>query len=160
MIDLVLGLHPPTGGPTDVDSHLIAGCSKLEPLPESPQSPPPHERGYRPAPEMPHWGQEEIYWPPYSHITGVAVKMSGHCGEQNLVQHGLFGVWQIGRHNPRGGNFQLLRKDASGRRVIRDKTTTTTRFSSRNAGGRFRSRPPGTVADCCLRWKQLPSSPK
>ena len=88
LIDLVLGLHPPTGGPTDVDSHLIAGCSKLEPLPESPQSPPPHERGYRPAPEMPHWGQEEIYWPPYSHITGVAVKMSGHCGEQNLVQHG------------------------------------------------------------------------
>ena len=88
LIDLVLGLHPPTGGPTNVDSHLIAGCSKLEPLPESPQSPPPHEQGYQPAPEMPHWGQEEIYWPPYSHITGVAVKMSGHCGEQNLVQHG------------------------------------------------------------------------
>ena len=88
LIDLVLGLHPPTGGPEDVDSHPISACSQLEPLQESPQSPPPHERGQQTYPVAPRWDQDEPYWPPNSHITGVAVRKSGHCGVQNLVQHG------------------------------------------------------------------------
>ena len=73
LIDLALGLHPPTRGPTDVDSHLMANCSKLVPVLES--------LGI-------HWDQDEPYWPPNSHITGIAVRTSGHCGVQNLVQHG------------------------------------------------------------------------
>ena len=70
-----------------MDSHLIANCSQLEPAQESPQSPPPHERGHQIIPEELQWDQDEPYWPPNSHITGVAVWMSGHCGLQNLVQH-------------------------------------------------------------------------
>ena len=88
LIDIVLGLHPPTRGPTDVDSHLLANCGKLEPVLECPQSPPPRARGHQVIPEAPHWDQDEPYWPPNSHITGVAVRTSGHCGVQNVVQHG------------------------------------------------------------------------
>ena len=88
LIDLVLGLHPPTNGPVDVDNHPRSSCSQLEPVRESPLSPPPHERGQRVFPEAPKWDQDEPFWPPNSHITGVAVRTSGHCGVQNIVQHG------------------------------------------------------------------------
>ena len=64
-----------------MDSELIANCSQLETAQESLQSPPPHERGHQTIPEAPRGG-------PPSHITGVAVWTSGHCGVQNLVQHG------------------------------------------------------------------------
>ena len=88
LIDLVLGLHPPTGAPTDIDAHPMATCSKLTPMPDSPQSPPPHEKGHQAAPQPPQWDQDEPFWPWNSHITGVAVRTSGTCGMQNLVQHG------------------------------------------------------------------------
>ena len=64
LIDLVLGLHPPTGGPEDVGSHPISACSQLEPLQESPQSPPPHERGQHTYPVAPRWDQEKTLLPP------------------------------------------------------------------------------------------------
>ena len=88
LIDLVLGLHPPSRGSTNVSGQMMANCSQLEPALESPQSPPPHERGYQTIPEAPRWDQDERYWPPNSHITGVTVRTSGHCGVQNLVQYG------------------------------------------------------------------------
>ena len=63
LIDLVLGLHPPTGQPTGIDEHPMATCSKLAPMPDSPQSPPPHEKGHQADPQPPQWDQDEPYWP-------------------------------------------------------------------------------------------------
>ena len=80
LIDLVMGLHPPTRGPTDVGRQMTADCSQIEPALESPQSPPPHERRQQTIPGAPRWDQDEPSWPPNSHITGVAVWTSGHCG--------------------------------------------------------------------------------
>ena len=88
LIDLVLGLHPPTGEPTGIEGHPMATCSQLAPVPDSPQSPPPHEKGHHTGPQLPQWDHDEPLWPWNSHITGVAVRTSGYCGTQNLVQPG------------------------------------------------------------------------
>ena len=160
LIDLVLGLHPPTRGPTDVNNQLIADCSQLEPAQESPQSPPPHERGHQTIPEVPRWDQDEPYWSPNSHTTGVPVWTSGHCGGQNLVQHGDCVVC--------GKSADIIQEEVTfdyPKRTHRAGESYETRQRRRHAfqAGMQASAffcPPGTVADCRLRWKQLSNYPK
>ena len=80
MIDLVLGEY--------LSQHPIESCSELEPVLESPLSPPPLERGQQAIPDVTIWDQDEYCLPQCSHITGVAVGPSEQCGIQNLIQHG------------------------------------------------------------------------
>ena len=70
----------------------IAQCSQLEPIPDTPQSPPIHEQGEQ-GPNFSNinnpWSDDQFpYWPDNAHITGVAVSTSGTCGEPNLVERG------------------------------------------------------------------------
>ena len=111
LIDLVLGLHPPTRGPGDVDSHPKSACSQLKPLQESPQSPPPHERGQQTYPVAPRWDQDEPYWPPNSHNRNGSKHERTLWVAESCTTWRLSNLRQISGHNSRGGNFRLFRKN-------------------------------------------------
>ena len=81
------GAGPSTA--TQSSSPPIKYCGNLTPIVDSPQSPPPHERG-------PTYGPSGNNLPPQlnqplplsSHIQGISVRMVSHCGQPNSAIYG------------------------------------------------------------------------
>ena len=89
LVDLVLGQSPPSESFKPLNQRPIAHCSQLEPIPDTPQSPPIHEQGSYVGNFDTPWTTEQYpRWPDNAHITGVAVSTNGACGEPNIVHHG------------------------------------------------------------------------
>ena len=72
-------------------NHRMANCSRIDPIPYSPLSPPlidqgPSHRQFntQPLEEREH----ENDWATNHHITGLAISASKLCGQANYVQHG------------------------------------------------------------------------
>ena len=89
LVDLVFGHSPPLDIFTAIENWPIARCAQIEPLPDTLQSPPEHERGQYPtSADDPWYDSPPHYEPEQPHITGVAVTSSGICGNPNLVSRG------------------------------------------------------------------------
>ena len=75
VVELVLGNYPPLDTPRPIYQQPIAICGQLEPLPDTPQSPPVHERGQNFSHWTDPWEEEQFqYQPENQHIGGgVAV---------------------------------------------------------------------------------------
>ena len=72
-----------------MESRPIAKCTQIEPIPDTPQSPPDHERGQNAAFINDPWSDSQTkHEPEQAHITVVAVSTSGMCGNRNLVARG------------------------------------------------------------------------
>ena len=81
--------YPPLDTPRPISQQPIDICSQLDPLPDTPQSPPAHERG----PNFNHWTdrweeEQSQYQPENQLIRGVAVGTSGICGNPNQIYQG------------------------------------------------------------------------
>ena len=69
-----------------LNQQQIAQCSQLEPIPDTPQSPPIHERGPNVNNINNPWSDNQFpYWPDNAHLNGVSVSTSGICDESNQV---------------------------------------------------------------------------
>ena len=89
LIDLVLGQSPPLESVVPIDQRPIAQRSKLEPIPDTPESPPIQEQGTNGnAINNPLSDDQFPYWPDNAHLTGVAVRTSATCGKPNFFEHG------------------------------------------------------------------------
>ena len=86
---MVLGNNPPLNSYAASESHHTARCAQIEPIPDTPQSPPAHENGQQATFADDLWYRcQPHYEPERPHITGVAVTGSGICGNPNLVSRG------------------------------------------------------------------------
>ena len=91
LIDWVIG-SPPLQTYADGDpNHRMANCSRIDPIPYSPMSPPLADQG--PTQGQYHTQRQaeqdnEITWVTNQHITGLAISTNKLCGEANYVQHG------------------------------------------------------------------------
>ena len=86
LVELVLGNNPPNASVKPEYQQSIAVCSQLEPVVDSPLSPPISEQG----PNFTYWSnplEDDLpsYQPENPHIRGVAVSSSGICGNANQV---------------------------------------------------------------------------
>ena len=113
LIEWFVGNPPQHTNHEEYPSHNIAQCSRLEPIPFSPMSPPlaeqgPSDGGY--YGEYPEDQGQESEWIRNSHITGLAISASGVCGSPNYIQYGgctVCAVAQCGTvlYNYSGGNY-------------------------------------------------------
>ena len=88
LVDLLLGQSPPSENFKPLNQRPIAHCSQLEPIPDTPQSPPIYEQGPHANDINAPWTTEQYpCWPDNALITGVAVNTSAACGEPNIVHH-------------------------------------------------------------------------
>ena len=86
LINLVLGIGPTSDNGAPLEERPIARCAQVQLIPETPQSPPDHEKG-------PNTVFADDRWSSYqanreseqAHITGVAVSTSGVCSNPNYV---------------------------------------------------------------------------
>ena len=86
------GAGPSTA--TQTSSPPIKYCGNLTPIVDSPQSPPPHERGPTYGPNgnnLPRQLNQPL--PLSSHIQGISVRMASHCGQHNSATYGDCIVW-------------------------------------------------------------------
>ena len=91
LIEWFVGNPPQHTNHEEYPSHIIAQCSRLEPIPFSPMSPPlaeqgPSDGGY--YGEYPEDQGQESEWIRNSHISGLAISASGVCGRPNYIQYG------------------------------------------------------------------------
>ena len=86
LVNLVLGIGPPSINGAPLEEQPLARCAQVQPVPDTPQSPPDHERGHNTAFAKDLWSNYQTsYEPEQAHITGVSVNTSGVCGNPNYV---------------------------------------------------------------------------
>ena len=89
LVNLVLGNGPPNHSMIPVGEKPIARCAQMQPIPDTPQSPPAHERGPTSTFDNTQWANfQTAYEPEHAHITGIAVSASGVCRTSNFVARG------------------------------------------------------------------------
>ena len=91
LIEWVIGSPPLQTYAEGDPNHRMANCSRIDPIPYSPLSPPlidqgPSHRQFntQPLEEREH----ENNWATNHHITGLTISASKLCGQANYVQHG------------------------------------------------------------------------
>ena len=87
LIDWFVGNPPPSHYGQSVSNYPIAQCSRLDPVPESPLSPPLIDQ--RPTYDSPQGANIplEASWSDNPHITGLGISISGNCGQPNEVHY-------------------------------------------------------------------------
>ena len=87
LIDWFVGNPPPTYYGQSASDYPIAQCSRLDPVPESPLSPPLLDQ--RPTYDSPQGPGTllETSWSDNPHITGLGISISGNCGQPNEVYY-------------------------------------------------------------------------
>ena len=86
LVNLVLGIGPTNDIGAPLEERPIARCAQVQPIPDTPQSPPGHERGPNTVFADDRWsGYQANREPEQAHITGVAVSTGGVCGNPNYV---------------------------------------------------------------------------
>ena len=87
LIDWFVGNPPPTYYGQSASDYPIAQCSRLEPVPESPLSPPLFDQ--RPTYDSLQGAEIplETSWSDNPHITGLGISFSGNCGQPNEVYY-------------------------------------------------------------------------
>ena len=84
----MIGNSPPTYANRAIGEHPIAECSQLNPVIESPTSPPLIDQV--PSYHYENYPQHELHsdqWVHNPHITGLAITVSGSCGQPNETFH-------------------------------------------------------------------------
>ena len=84
LLDWCVGGPPRTSYGSNANDHPITYCGQLNPIRDSPWSPPPEDQGpsvdtYQPM--QPHGSADS--WFGNSHITGLGSSVSGSCGQPN-----------------------------------------------------------------------------
>ena len=86
LINLVLGIGPTNGNGAPLEERPIARSAQVQPMPDTPQSPPEYEWGPNTVFAEDRWSSYQAdHQPEQAHITGVAVSTSGVCGNPNYV---------------------------------------------------------------------------
>ena len=88
LINWAVGHPPASYCAQNVDQHPIAVCSQLDPVPATPASPPLVDQ--MPCYQYDSQQQHEQYtdqWAQNQHITGLAISVSGYCGQPNETYH-------------------------------------------------------------------------
>ena len=87
LIDWFVGNPPPTYYGQSASDYPIAQCIRLEPVPESPQSPPLFDQ--RPTYDSLQGAEMPLgsSWSDNPHITGLGISTSGNCGQPNEVYY-------------------------------------------------------------------------
>ena len=87
LIDWFVGNPQPTYYGQSASDYPIAQCSRLEPFPDSPLSPPLFDQ--RPTYDSPQGAEIPIQtnWYNNPHITGLGISISGNCGQPNEVYY-------------------------------------------------------------------------
>ena len=157
LIDWFVGNPPPTYYGQSASDYPIAQCSRLEPVPESPLSPPLFDQ--RPTYDSPQGAEIplETSWSDNPHITGLGISFSGNCGQPNEVYY--TGCVVCGKDYPaikEEITLGYLEKNTLPGRAIRVKTCQAQCFRSRNEGWVLHSRTQGSVAGCRLPWPDIP----
>ena len=85
LVNLVLGFGPNSDSGAPLEERPIARCAQVQPIPDTLQSPPDHERGrnvvFANDRQSSYQANRE---PAQAHITGVTVSTSGVCGNPKL----------------------------------------------------------------------------